>query len=355
MSQKRLTAFFPWIFSLVLIFLLTGLALSVVSFLEICTSECSEAHQYRFFNIPLSYIGIAFFLVLIAVHLLSLRFYSLKLLSAWMIAAGFGAEAMLVIIQKYVIGKWCPICLAIAASVGAAALVILFSYLFELHMFITKSKKLRAKKAILNGVLALASFGVGFFLTFSAITKEDKELKEQIALEETLLFGEKLSPVTVYIFTDWQCPACRKAEPALEKMFPKIVKNARVVFVDHAVHTESLNFMPYHLAFIMKNKDNYVSLRHSLTNLSTKTDAPTEEEIEKLVKEVGCTYDKPNYSDIILGIRTFKRLVNELKVQGTPTVVVVNRKSKTQKRLTGFGSITEENVLAAIDELNIKE
>jgi thiol-disulfide isomerase/thioredoxin/uncharacterized membrane protein len=351
MSQKRLSSFFPWVFSLLLISLLTGLTLSVISFLEICTTECSEAHQYHFFTIPLSYIGIAFFLITISVHLLSLKYHTLKLLTAWMVAGGFGAEAMLVIIQKYVIGKWCPICLAIAASLAFGALILLSAYLFELHLFITKNKKLRAKKALLNGCFALSSFTIGFLLTFSGVSKEDKELKEQLVLEETLLFGEKLSPVTVYIFTDWQCPACRKAEPQLEKMFPKITKTARVVFVDHPVHTESLNFIPYNLSFIIKNKEHYVSLRHSLTNLSTTTATPTEEDIEKVVKEAGCSYDKLNYSDIILGIKTFKRLVQELKIQGTPTVVVVNRQNKTQKKLTGFGAITEENVLSAIDEL----
>lgn len=353
MHQKDsyLSRLYPWFYGITALALVVGFILSIVSWLEVCSSSCSGAQHYNFFGLSFGMIGIAFFSGLLIAHALAYRIPLMALATGLMIASGLGAELMLIIVQKYVIGQWCPICLGIAFTILVAAILITIKYLYELHLAVIKNKKTKVMRGIWKGITAITVFAMGFFLTFAGIGKEDKVMVAQSAVEKNLTFGNKKSPVTVYVFTDWQCPACRKAEPAIEKMFPLITKKAKVVFVDHAVHTESLNFIPYNLSFITKNKPNYLKLRHILTNISTETDAPTDEQVDNAIRKVGVHYQQLNYSDIVLGVRYFRRLVQQFNVQGTPTIIVYNTAKNAKRRLTGTNAITEKNVMEAIEAL----
>lgn len=291
-----------------------------------------------------------FFIVLFGTHLLSSKYPDLTFYTGLMIAGALGSEAKLIMIQKYEIGNSCPVCLSIASCIAVAAVCFGIKFLSEIYA----SLKQRNKEEIMNnfwkGISTVSVFVLGLLLAVIGVTRFDPLDAAENTIKESLIFGNKDSPIEVYLFTDWACPACRALEPEIEKMVPDIMKKARFTFVDHAIHTETLNYSPYNVSFMIRNKPEYLKLRHELTNLSIKTTAPTDEQIEKIAEKEGTKYQQLHFADIALSQKYFKQLAKQFSVSKTPTLVIVNRNTKKGKKLIG-PEITEANVLKAIDSL----
>jgi hypothetical protein len=134
-------------------------------------------------------------------------------------------------------------------------------------------------------------------------------------------------------------------------MAPAIMQKAKLTFVDEAVHPETLNFTPYNLSFMINNKPQYFALRNALAQLSESTKTPSDEQVEKMAASIGTQYRQLNYSDVALGIKYFKHLVKQLEVEGTPTMVIVNKETKKGKRLAGKSQITEAGVMSTINSM----
>lgn len=328
-----------WIYAIIGFALLTGLALSVVSYLELCSEECKAGQDWKLFGLPFAPIGILYFSALSTLHLLSWKKPSLGLGVSYGLAGALGAEVVLILIQKYKIGHWCPVCLGIAASVLVAALA--------------KGAQCHLQKGeFMRKVFTpIAVFIVGFLTLFVGIAKENKLDAMENSIKEQIAMGKLDAPISLYLFTDWACPACRALEPRLMKLMPALESKARVTFVDVPVHPETLNYSPYNLSFMIHNKNQYLALRDALSALSIDTKTPKDEQIENLAKEQGTTYKPLNYSDIDLALKYWKGLATQFDIEGTPIMVIVNPKAKKGKKLSGLEEITEANILKAISTL----
>lgn len=340
------------IFFLTLLVLAFGFILAIASWMRICSEACSQGHQYRLYGYTFETIGIPFFGMLIIAQLLSRRFPSLALFVGASISGAVGAELMFTYAQKYMIGHWCPICLSIAFSIFAAFILLAYQYFSRLLNILNNGQKGEIMRSISKGVMSLLLVAFGFIFSQSGLTKFNQLQAAENSIRDRIAFGNLESPVEVYVFTDWECPSCRKVEPALEKASPQIMKKASILYVDMPIHPESMNFTPYNLSFMIKNKNQYFRLRDELTELSLKTDTPTDEEVEALAKKLGVNYEQLNYSDIATGIKYFKHLAKQFNVDRTPTVVIVNKNQKKGKKLIGGSEITEENILKSIDSLS---
>lgn len=315
--------------------ILAGFILTIVSFLRLCTEECEAGHKFNLLGVSFEMVGILFFVTLAIVFAAS-RWYSA--LAPWcllLLASSLGAELVFIGYQKFVIGAWCPVCLGIAASVAVA----FFALLIETY-----------KKGNIMGK-SFAAICLGFLIAFTGISEKNALSASEQSLKEGITFGKTDSNIEVYLFTDWACPACRKLEPNLEQLSNEITKEAKLTFVDHVIHPETLNFIPYHLALILSDKPDYFKIRHALTTLSEKTGSPTEEEVEAELSKIGVKYHQLDYADVAIGIKYFKELGTKFKVQGTPTLVIVNTVTKKGKKLAGTGEITEANVSKSIQTL----
>lgn len=339
------------LYGLTLLALSAGFILAFVSWLRICSEACSEGHNYRLYGIPFEAVGIPFFGILLLGHVLSIRFPRLSIFVAMGLAGAVGAEIMFTYAQKNIIGHWCPLCLSIAATVFIAFLSVAYEYFDELLNYINSRNKGGVMKGIFKGFMCVFLAFLGFvfsqagFAKYNQLQAAENEVKDQVA------FGNLKSPVEVYVFTDWECPSCRHVEPIIEKASPEIMKKARLIFVDLPVHAESMNFTPYNLSFMIKNKPQYFRLRDALTEMSKGSAAPTDEQVEAAAKKLGVTYDQLNYSDVAVGIKYFKHLAKQFSVDRTPTVVIVNKEKKKGKKLIGGGEITQDNLMKAIDSL----
>lgn len=328
-----------------------GFALSIVSWMRICSQACSEGHNYRLFGFTFEAVGLTFFPILAITHLLSLKFPALKTIVGWMLCGALGSEVMFIYVQKYKIGAWCPVCLAIAASLAVAFGTYLYHFCRNFKITVEKEEKGKMMNSIFKGISGITFFAVGFILAFSGIGKFNQLQAAENTVKERIVFGNTNSPIEVYIFTDWACPACKSLDPLFESMAPAIMQKAKLTFVDEAVHPETLNFTPYNLSFMINNKSKYFELRHALTKLSDETKTPTDEQVEKMAASLGTRYQQLNYADVALGIKYFKHLVKQLEVEGTPTMVIINTETKKGKRLAGKGQITESGVMNAINAM----
>lgn len=334
-----------WYF--VLVCLIVGSILTIASFLEMCSSECAEGHKWRLFGMPFELFGIAFFTAAVITHLLSSMKEKLDFLLLLMLGSAIGAEGYFIYVQKFLIGHWCPVCLSIATCIVLAFIAQTFQVLTN-H----QGKQEKNMHRFWKGLSSTSAIFIGLLIAFCGTTKYDAMEAAQNSIKDSLAFGDQNSDIEVYLFTDWACPACRKLEPKLEKIIHSIDDKSKIFFIDHVIHPETLNYIPYHLSFMLKNKPQYFQLRDELTQLSKVNGAPSEQQITAIAAKEGVTYSELNYSDIALGIKYFKKLGEKFKIKGTPTMVIINTASKKGKKLAGNSEITEQNVVDAINTLN---
>ncbi|MGE5283888.1 MAG: hypothetical protein ACM3OG_02850 [Actinomycetota bacterium] len=255
--------------------------------------------------------------------------------------------------QKYVIGKWCPLCIGIALSVVAACVLIALERLPGVAIRLRgEERNLEMKRLAGKTALILFAFLAGMGMSAKGLSKPDAVAGGLPV--NSLAFGEMESSSEVYIITDWFCPACRAAEPEILKGARKAMKQAKVVFVDYPIHPETFNYIPYDLSFIVREKEKYLQIREAIGTLARKTKEPTPEDVQAAVSPLGVKYVPLNYVDVVAGMQYFNSLVRKFKVPGTPTVVVLDTRSGKTKALTGSSAITSNNILKTLAEISGK-
>lgn len=336
---------------IVLAGLLIDVFLSLLSALKICTEACAAGHSYTLYGFSFEAVGITFLLCMAALHLYSTHSFILKTIVVLALAAAVGAEVLFIYAQKYLIGNWCPICLGIAAAIAVAFIASITSLYYNNAIARSQGQKgdVMQKFIFSTGVFTLMAFGFFFadmgFAKFNPLEAAEKSVKEEIA------FGNMQSPMEVYVFTDWECPPCRKIEPIIVNGREAIMKEAKLIFVDLPLHTESLDFTPYNLSFMIHSKPQYFKLRDGLTELSLDDKSPTEQQIEALAKKEGTKYIQMNFAKISAATNYFETVAKQFDVDSTPTVVVVNANNKKGKKLLGLNEITLQNILSTIEAL----
>lgn len=331
--------------------ILIGFFLTIISYLRLCSEACAQGHNYHLFGMSFEFFGLSFFGFLGLIHFYSKDLPYLAFVELLLFCCAVGAEALFIIVQKYEIGSWCPVCLSIASIVLVGAIVQGIACMKQ-NLYLTGSDNQRNHmKTFWNKFSPFAAIGLGFIIAFFGVAKHDELVAVQEAIKDKLAFGNHTSNVEIYLFTDWACPACRKLEPTLEAFVPDLIKNHKVLFVDQVIHPETLNYMPFHLSFMVNNKPQYLKLRQMLQDLSKETGTPTEEQISKGSAKLGVTFQELNYADVAMGIKYFKGLDDKFKIKSTPTMVIINKDTKKGKKLVGTDEITKINVLKAIKTL----
>lgn len=339
------------LFWVVLIALLAGFILSIFSWLNLCVEHCSATQTWKLLGLPFGIFGILFFFGATLLHITS-RFYPfLTPFVGWMIASGVGAEVMMIEIQKNQIGTWCPVCLSIATSVGVAALAFSSEYFINFYRNIQFKNKEKIMQRIQQGFTSLLFVILGFsFILFGA----QKVNAAQVAMDEIkekIAFGNKKSPIEIYYFTDWFCPACLKAEPTVEKIYPKIAGDVVLYFIDYPVHKTSLNFIPYNLAIMVNNKKDYFKGRDALHKLSLKNSEPNDEDAAQTLKKESMILKELSFVQVKNAMELADSLVKKFDLNSTPTLVILNTKNNRTIKLEGSLEISEDNILKGIDKV----
>jgi uncharacterized membrane protein len=327
--------------------------LSAMSWLGICSDGCEETDLYRFFGFPLSSLGFGYFTVCGLAFLTRNRFRFSGFLIPVLLSGALGSEFVLLWIQKYVIGRWCPLCVGIAFSVAAACVLSAFERLPGVAIRIRGGERnLVMKRLAGKTALILFAFLAGIGVTAMGLKKPDAFAAGLPV--KSLAFGDTESSSEVYFVTDWFCPACRVAEPEILKSARNVMRQAKVVFVDYPVHPETINFIPYNLSFIVREKAKYLEIREAMATLARKTKEPTPEDVQAAITPIGVKYVPLNYADVLAGMQHFNALVKRFKVPGTPAVVVLDSRTGKTKTFFGISEITADNILKAVAEVSGK-
>jgi len=320
--------------------IVVGICLSVASLLGICSDACNEAHTYRLYGLNFGWVGIASFVALAMFRFCRANRF-VRPAFAFTLASACGAEAWFLYIQKTVIGVWCPLCVLIAIVVFLLAGVTVVESLMDKEVpmrLITVSKRF---------AVALSGMLFGFLIAFFGVAKPDAE-----AQTLNIWLGKADSPAEVYVVTDWFCPGCRKAEPEIDVAVKSVLKQARVAFVDYAIHPESMNFSPYNLSFQINDKEKYLQLRGALHSLALKTKTPSVEAVQAAVSPFGVRLRQLPMSDVMAGLNLYNTLIRGVGVTVTPTVVVRNGKSgKVVRKFEGSDKIKAADIRAAVQEV----
>ena len=322
-----------------------GLVLAVLSALKICTSACSESAKYDIFGMDFGWFGVAFFMASIVALGLRKRISSLSGCFSALVFAGFGAELRFLWVQKFVIGRWCPLCLWIAVTVFVAAIVLAYE-----KIFVARMSGGDMKGFLKFMVIMLVAVVLGSMAALVGVRKE----AEAEAAGLNLYLGKTDSQTTVYFVSDWFCPGCRRIEPKIENIYPALARQVRIAFVDYPIHPETSNFTPYNLQFLLYEKDKYIQLRRALSELSMRVKAPTNEQVQAAVAPYGVKLRQLNFMDVINGVKLNESIYRGYGVTATPTVVVANEKTKKRKLLVGDGEITRQAIQAAITAVERK-
>lgn len=317
-----------------------GLVLSVMSALNICTSACSEAALFTIFGLSFGWFGVLFFSVLICTLFLRKRFAWMDTIVILLLCAAAGAELQFIWVQKFVIGKWCPLCLTIAAVIYLMTITVV---LREWRKLLSRRKNMKDHIRLIATVLLALILGLS-----GAILGVKKEAE---AAELNMFLGKTDSSTIIYFVSDWFCPACRRAEPAIAEIFPKIASIAKIGFVDIPVHPETTNFTPYNLDFLVYQKSKYIQLRKALYDLAKETETPSPEEVQKAVAPYGVKLHQMNYADIASGMNWNENISRTFKIEATPTVVVTNTKTGKHVNLVGREDISYQAIHKAINEV----
>ena len=327
--------------------------LSVLSWLGICTDGCEETHLYRIFGFPLSPLGVGYFTLCGLAFLTRNRFRFSGFLIPVLLSGALGSEFVLVWFQKYVIGRWCPLCVGIALSVAMACVLIALERLPGVAIRIRGGERtLLMKRLAGKMILILMAFLAGMGITAMGLKKPDAFAAGLPV--KSLSFGDEESSTEIYFVTDWFCPACRAAEPEILKGARKVMRQAKVVFVDYPIHPETFNYIPYNLSFIVREKAKYLEIREALAALARKTKEPTPEDVQAAVSPLGVKYVPLNYADVVAGMQYFSTLAKKFKVPGTPSVVVLDTRTGKTKTLYGSSGITSDNILKVLAEVSGK-
>lgn len=258
---------------------------------------------------------------------------------------------MFIIIQKYQIGHWCPVCLSIASSVAVAALVLVTGYIYHLKLTIQHYSRGDIMQKIKQGLTSLSFIALGFLMAFIGISKPNSAEAAVKDIKERIAFGVKNSHIEVYFVSDWFCPSCKKVEPLIEKLYPKIRSQATFYFVDFPIHKKSLNFTPYNLAFLINNKGQYFQARNALSELTEKTETPNDEDVEQAAHSHGIVLKELTFLDVKSGIEFFDKIVDKYNLNSTPTIIITNLRNNQVVKFEGRDEISEEQVLKAIEKM----
>ncbi len=321
---------------------LAGFSLSFASYFKICSISCSEVSNYTIFGLDFGLFGIGYFTFLMIALALKHRYKQVLWLVLLLLFSSAGAEVRFIWVQKYEIGQWCPVCLAIASAVFVGCIAAVWESFLK---FRVKGVGMKSKFSFIVVITAFFVLGLGAALLGVK--------KEADAAELDLFLGKTSSPTTVYFVSDWFCPACIKMEPVIDDMYPGVAKLARISFVDFPIHKETINYTPYNLQFLAFEKRKYISLRKALAGLALKNKKPTDAAVQAAIAPLGVKLRTLSNSDVLYGMQANLMVYRGFDVNSTPSVVITNSKTKKNKILVGT-QISELAVKTAITEVEAK-
>ncbi len=285
------------------VWIFPALALTTLVIGQICAKACAFIHG-DILGLDLNILGMLFYSILLVLSVLRLKMFPqgrpMKTLAA-IASVGMGAEIILIRFQVQN-GVYCPKCL--------------ISGFFLIAMFLLIAPNLRKWLIIL--LVFLGAVFASFTFSGSVIPSYAAELGVPH-------FGNDRSQIEIIVYSDYLCPACRKADEEINADLRKLKDKARIRFVDVPMHSGSLDYAEVFLYAWFESGNNLeaaIKVREVLFDAGkTKTDQPG---LLRVLKAKGIPFkaDRERAREIFRSL--YNPLMSQDKVNATPTMVVVN-------------------------------
>jgi thiol:disulfide interchange protein DsbA len=140
--------------------------------------------------------------------------------------------------------------------------------------------------------------------------------------------------VLVRVYTDYFCPPCRGAEHELEPLLVELVKSKKitVTFVDTPIYRDSQFFARRFLYALNKRNDFEHALKVRSVLFEAATNKVKKDSLDEYLKEKGIALTPFEVAPVLTKLNS---LLQEDKIDATPTVVIVKEGGKPEKRIGG--------------------
>lgn len=158
--------------------------------------------------------------------------------------------------------------------------------------------------------------------------------------------GKVDAPVTLVIFTDFECPYCGKLEPLLEQVFEKNKEKMKVVFKNMPLSFHKMADPSHRAAMAADMQGKFWEYHDKLF----KATALSPEFLDSTAQEIGLDMTKfqQDRSSMVVEQRIRKDMVDAQNagVTGTPTIFINGRKL-ADRSMQGFQKLIDEEVAKA--------
>jgi predicted DsbA family dithiol-disulfide isomerase len=160
-------------------------------------------------------------------------------------------------------------------------------------------------------------------------TALDISFAQDIDTAGSPILGKKDAPITLVVFSDFQCPFCSKVQPLLDEILKKNPDKLKVVF-KHLPLQMHKNALPAALASIAAQEQGKFWEMHDALFAAAKD--LSKENIEKAAKDIGLDMEKFNKD--LAGSTVQEKLKKDMLdagkagVGGTPTLFINGRQVK---------------------------
>lgn len=130
---------------------------------ELClVKACSDAATFVIFGISMGWFGVGYFSIILLLLFLRHRVSLLDWCFLIAVYIGVGAEFRLLWVQKYIIGSWCPFCVAICCALFVTAVLLVIEEKRKMKSRLNKKNSITGK-VIVAATAMLAGFVTVFF------------------------------------------------------------------------------------------------------------------------------------------------------------------------------------------------
>lgn len=184
------------------------------------------------------------------------------------------------------------------------------------------------------------------------LTNRNNNMLQIIQLEEVYEFdtsylafkGAAEAPVTIVVFSDYQCPYCSRLAKTLQEVLDKYPEDAKLVFKNYPLSIHKSAKEAALAALAAKKQEKFWEV-HDLLFENYKT--LSSEKIEEIAQEAGL--DPEKFAEDMKAPELEKLIDKDVKeartagVRGTPTVFI-NGKIVKKKSLRGFEEMIENEL-----------
>ena len=201
---------------------------------------------------------------------------------------------------------------------------------------------------VAKGVTAIDISPRAEFLYLMDNTKSDFSVMsisfiQKIDIAGSPVLGPEDAPVTIILFTDFECPYCKKLEPLLAQVLKKNSKNVKLVFKNMPLSFHKFADKSARAALAAGNQGKFWEFHDNLFSQPKLSDPVIEDIAKQLELDMEKWRADMRSKEVKQKIARDLQQAQQAGVTGTPTIFI-NGRTLQNRSLEGFQTIIDEEL-----------